>query len=141
MASDLVVNSSLTIPEADLGVRAVRSSGPGGQNVNKVSTKIELRFDLRSTSALRPEVKVRLRRLAASRLDAEGALVITSQATRSQAQNLEDARAKLADLIRAALFVPKRRRPTKPTRASKERRLDAKRHQSQKKQTRGSRDE
>jgi len=132
----LFVRPGLVIPEGELSVRAVRASGPGGQNVNRVSTKVELSFDLPGSSVLEPSVKTRLRRLASSRLNAEGALVITSQATRSQAQNLADAREKLAALVRAALVVPKRRRATKPTKASKERRLEQKRRQSDKKRGR-----
>ena len=132
----LVVQADLTIPERDLSMRATRASGPGGQNVNRVATKGELSFDLRGSTALDEPTKARLRRLAKNRLDAAGNLVITSQVTRSQAQNLDDAREKLAALVRAALVVPKRRRATRPTRASKERRLDSKRRQSQKKQAR-----
>jgi ribosome-associated protein len=132
----LVVQADLTIPERDLSMRATRASGPGGQNVNRVATKVELSFDLRGSTALDEPTKARLRRLAKNRLDAAGNLVITSQVTRSQAQNLDDAREKLAALVRAALVVPKRRRATRPTRASKERRLDSKRRQSQKKQAR-----
>lgn len=140
-ADGLPIRPGLVIPERELGVRAVRSSGPGGQNVNRVSTKVELSFDLPASTALEAPVKARLRRLAENRLDADGRVLITSQATRSQAQNLADARDKLAALIRAALVVPKRRRATKPTRASKERRLDAKRKQSAKKQARARRDD
>lgn len=140
-AEGLLIRPGLVLPERELTVRAVRSSGPGGQNVNRVSTKVELSFDLPGSTALDAPVKARLRRLAAGRLDAEGRVLVTSQATRSQAQNLEDARDKLKALVLAALVVPKRRRATKPTRASKERRLDSKRRQSQKKQSRGSRED
>ncbi len=136
MSDDLVIQPGLVLPAAELSWTAVRSGGPGGQNVNKVATKVELRFDLPGTRALSPDVRARLARLAAGRLDAEGRIVITSQATRNRAQNLEDAREKLALLVRAALRPPKRRRPTRPTRASKERRLDEKRRQSDKKRTR-----
>ena len=138
MATDLVVTPTLTIPAAELVWTAVRSSGPGGQNVNRVSTKVELRFDFETCAVLSGPVKARLGRIAAGRLDAEGRIVITSQATRFQAQNLEDAREKLAGLIRAALVAPKRRRPTRPTRGSKERRLDTKRRTSEKKKDRRS---
>lgn len=138
MAADLLVTPTLSIPAAELVWTAMRSSGPGGQNVNKVSTKVELRFDFEASACLPGPVKARLARLAAGRLDAEGRIVITSQATRFQAQNLEDAREKLASLIRSALVAPKRRRPTRPSRASKERRLDSKRRTSEKK--RGRRD-
>lgn len=132
----LPVRPGLVIPERELSARAVRSSGPGGQNVNRVSTKVELVFDLQGSTVLDASEKARIARLALHRLDAEGRVLVTSQATRSQAQNLADAREKLAALLRAALAIPKRRRKTKPTRASKERRLDSKRRQSQKKQAR-----
>lgn len=138
MAEALVIRGSIVIPAEELEWKAARSSGPGGQNVNRVATKVELRFDLAGTRVLDAATRARLRRNAAARLDAEGRLVITSQSTRSQAQNLELAREKLAELIRAALVAPKRRKATRPTRASKERRLSAKRKTSDKKQTRRS---
>jgi ribosome-associated protein len=134
--SDLHVTSVLTIPEAELRWVAVRASGPGGQNVNKVASKVELRFDFTQCGQLSADTKARLGVLAAGRLDAEGKILITSQTHRDQPRNLEDAREKLAALIRAALFRPKARRKTKPSRASKERRLDGKRRDSQKKATR-----
>lgn len=136
MSDDLEVRAGLIIPAADLQWTAVRSSGPGGQHVNRTATKVELRFDLPRTRALRPDVKARLRRIAAGRLDADGWLVVESQRTRSQVQNVEDARSKLADLVRAALIRPKRRRPTKPSRAAKRRRLEDKRKQGDKKRAR-----
>jgi ribosome-associated protein len=137
--SDLFVAPGVVIPSVDLSWTAVRSGGPGGQNVNKVASKVELRFDLPGSGALSPEVKARLRRLAAGRLDADGKILIVSQVTRAQPQNLEDARERLAQLVRAALRPPKRRKPTRPTRASKERRLGEKRKQSDKKRTRRTR--
>lgn len=136
----LVITSRVLLPESELTVRAVRSSGPGGQNVNRVSTKVELTFDLPGSSALDAAVKARLAALAKHRLDAEGRLVVTSQLTRSQVQNLEDARQKLAALVRAALAVPKRRRPTRPSRGAKERRLSDKRREGDKKRERRKRD-
>ena len=122
----LRVDSRVTLPAADLAARAVRASGPGGQNVNKVASKVELRFDLPGTRALDAGVKARLAALARGRLDADGRIVVTSQAQRDQPQNLEDARAKLAVLVARALVPPRPRKPTRPTAAARERRLDAK---------------
>lgn len=138
--ADLVVSPAVVIPDAELAWTAARSSGPGGQNVNKVASKVELRFDFAASGALSASVKARLRALAASRLDAEGRILVTSQLARDQSRNLEDARQKLAELIRAALVVPKRRRKTQPSRAAKQRRLNEKKRQSEKKQSRGYRE-
>ncbi len=124
------------IPARDLSWSAARSSGPGGQNVNKVASKVDLRFDVQGTEAITPSVKTRLRRANRARLDKEGRLVVTSQATRDQSRNLEDARSKLAELVREALVVPKKRKPTKPSRRAKQRRLDEKKRTSEKKQAR-----
>lgn len=132
-----LVVDQLVIPEAELRWTAVRSSGPGGQNVNKVASKVDLRFDFEESDALSAELKARLRTRVAARLDGEGRLQITSQLTRNQADNLEDARAKLAEILRAAQFTPKKRRKTKPSRAKKAARVAEKRVHAAKKQSRG----
>jgi ribosome-associated protein len=136
MADPLVVVPGVIIPGADLEWRAVRSSGPGGQNVNKVSSKVELRFDLSGTQALSAPVKARLAALARGRLDADGRLVIASQKTRAQERNLEDARERLRVLVEAALTPPRPRRATRPTASSRRRRLDDKRRHAEKKRGR-----
>lgn len=134
---ELVISRALVIPARDLAWTAVRASGPGGQNVNKVSSKVDLRFDLAGTSALSPELKLRVRaRAGASRLDADGRVVIVSQATRDQRRNLEDARERLAALIRAAMVVPKKRKKTQPSRGAKERRLGEKKRRGEIKRAR-----
>ena len=133
---DLVINDRITVPGGDLSWTASRSSGPGGQNVNKVATKVTLRFDLRGTRALGRAQKARLREIAGRRLDSEGALLISAQAERSQKRNLERARAGLRRLIQQALPAPKRRVPTKPSRAAKRRRLQEKRNRGERKRSR-----
>jgi ribosome-associated protein len=136
--ADLYIDNRVTIPGGDLSWTAVRSSGPGGQNVNKVSSKVDLRFDLAGTRALADPVKERLRALA--RLDATGHVVVQSQATRNRVRNLEEARDRLAALIRAALVEPKERKATRPSRAVKRRRLADKRHLAEKKRQRREKD-
>ncbi|MBT8467404.1 MAG: aminoacyl-tRNA hydrolase [Myxococcales bacterium] len=132
----LAIHDQLSIPSRDLSWSAARSSGPGGQNVNKVATKVILRFDLDATAALTQAQKRRLRKLAGRRLDAEGGILISAQAERSQSQNLERARTSLRRLILKALIVPKRRVATKPSKSQKRRRLRDKRRQSEKKKHR-----
>ena len=132
----LVVGPDLTIPGRELEWGAVRASGPGGQNVNKVASKVELRFDFEASTVLTVSVKARLRLLAHNRLDAEGRILIVSQVTRNQPQNLNDARERLAALVKRALVVPKARRPTRPSRAAKRARVKDKRVNSLKKQSR-----
>ena len=133
----IVVTETVRVPSTALTMRAVRASGPGGQNVNKVASKIDLRVDLDAIEGLTDPARHRLRALAGRRLDADGRLQITSQVTRDQARNLEDAREKVRALVAAALREPKRRRASRPTAAARERRIESKKHRSTTKRLRG----
>jgi ribosome-associated protein len=124
------ITSRLAIDKREVEESFVRSSGPGGQNVNKLSTAVQLRFDVRGSPSLPGDVKTRLERLAGTRLTRDGVLVIIAQRHRTQARNREDALDRLIDLIRRAAIPPTPRRPTKPTRASRERRIEGKKRRA-----------
>jgi ribosome-associated protein len=133
----LQITDIIAIDESELEERFVRASGPGGQNVNKVASAVELRFDASTSAVLDDEVRERLQRIAGSRMTADGVIVIDARRFRTQAQNREDARERLAEMIRAALTRPKRRRKTRPTAASRERRIQTKRRRADTKRGRG----
>jgi ribosome-associated protein len=133
----LQVTTTIQIPDGELSESFVRASGPGGQNVNKVASAVELRFDVAQSPSLPEPLRARLLARRDRRLTADGVLVIQASRFRDQARNRIDARERLADIVRAALHVPKKRVATKPTRASQERRIEQKKRRAKHKQGRG----
>lgn len=133
------ITSSFHLPDSELHYEFVRSSGPGGQNVNKVATAVQLRFNVRNSPSLTEEVKARLVKLAGAKMTTDGVLVIEAKRYRTQEQNRADAELRLSAIIQKALFKPKRRRPTRPTLASKARRVEAKKKRGDVKRLRQSR--
>ena len=134
------ITETISLDEREIEERFVHASGPGGQNVNKVATAVQLRFDVARSPSLPEDVRDRLARLAGRKLTKDGVLVITAQRHRAQERNRQDARDRLIELIRRAAVAPVPRRPTRPSRASRERRLDAKKRRSAVKQLRGRQD-
>ena len=132
----LIITPDLVIAESEIEEKFIRSAGPGGQNVNKVATAVQLRFDVQHSPSLPEAVRARLLRLAVKRVTDEGVLVIEAHRFRTQEENRQDARQRLVALLQKAAVAPKTRRPTKPTAASQARRLDSKRRQSQRKRLR-----
>ena len=132
----LRINENVSVPLAEIEISAIRSQGAGGQNVNKVSTAIHIRFDVRASSALSDNDKARVLRLRDQRISKEGVIVIKSQRFRSQDKNRSDALEKLAEMIRKALVEKKPRKPTRPSKRTKEKRFDEKIKRSRLKETR-----
>lgn len=132
----MIITPDLIIDDNEIEEKFVRASGPGGQHVNKVSTAVQLRFDVLHSPSLPEAVRERLMYLAAGRISSDGILIIEARRFRSQEKNRGDARQRLAALILRATVIPKRRKPTKPTASSQERRMEDKKHQSRKKELR-----
>ena len=126
----ILITPSISIGEDEVEEHFIRASGPGGQNVNKLASAVQLRFDVRRSPRLPEDVRARLERLAGRRLTREGVLVINAQRHRTQERNRADARERLVDLIRRAAVAPAPRRPTKPTAGARERRLQSKKHRA-----------
>jgi ribosome-associated protein len=124
------VTDHISIDQREIEESFVRSSGPGGQNVNKLATAVQLRFDVRGSPSLPAEVRARLERLAGTRVTRDGVLIIIAQRHRTQARNREDALERLIDLVRRAAVAPRLRRPTRPTAAARKRRVEAKKHRA-----------
>jgi len=137
MPEMIAINETIAIDERELDETFVRSSGPGGQNVNKLATAVQLRFDLRGSANVPPAMKARAEKLAGQRLTREGVIVISADRFRTQEQNRDDARARLVELLQRAAVVPKVRRKTRPTLASKKRRIEGKKHRAEVKNRRG----
>jgi ribosome-associated protein len=135
----LIVTPEVSIPDEEFEWKFIRSSGPGGQNVNKVASAVQLRFLLPRNVSLPVAARNRLRRMAGQRLLDDGSILLSARSERSQEQNRRDALERLAELIRAALIEPKIRKKTRPTRASKERRIESKKRRGTTKQGRGAR--
>ena len=138
---DIVVTPRVTIPAGELALAFARAGGPGGQNVNKVSSKVELRWNPTTSAALTDDDRTWLVHRLRSRLTSDGTLIVTSTATRDQAKNRDDATSKLALIVRAALDRPRPRRATRPSRAAKRRRVADNRHHAEIKRSRTSRDD
>ncbi|MEO8579962.1 MAG: alternative ribosome rescue aminoacyl-tRNA hydrolase ArfB [Gemmatimonadales bacterium] len=132
----LAVNETLSIPRSELDVRVSRSSGAGGQHVNKTSSRVEIFWNIAASRAVNDEQRARLQEKLTSRITLEGSIRVVASDLRSQSRNRELAEERLADMVRRALIIPRKRKATKPTRAAKEARLDSKKRQSHKKRER-----